>query len=420
MDGTQFNTIAKLFASRRFSRRMALCLSGAGLATTAFAGAGRPAGAQSISATPGVGTGVPTSETPFPAEIQLALTNIVATSLAQTATPAALVGIWYPGKGTWLHAAGIGDLTTALPIHVDDHWRIASNTKTFTATVVLQLVDEGKLSVDDKLEQFVPGIPNGREITLRQVLGMRAGIFDYVADKTFAANYDRDPLLPFTPDQGIEIIKRHPPDFAPGATMHYSNSNYLLLGMIIEQVTGQSVGDAITKRIIQPLGLSQTSYPTTPEMPAPYAHGYEAVAVGDRLRDVTRSNPAVPGAAGAMISTLADLRIWVKALADGALLSPAVQRERLTWSRIPGAALDLRYGLGILDVNGLIGHNGGIAGYSSWMVHAPEENATVIMVTTRASEEGGSADPIFIEIVRLLFPHRFPPSPATPVATPVS
>lgn len=416
MDHAMFERTPKLFAERRLSRRAAVCAGGVGL----FALAGVSRGTPAVAAQTGTPVTSDSDLGSFPPEIELALTNIVATSLAQTATPGAIVGIWYPGKGTWLQAAGIGDLTTAAPVTVDDHWRIASNTKTFTATVVLQLVDEGKLSLDDHLEQFIPGIPNGSQITLRQVLGMTAGIFDYVADKTFAADYDRDPLLPFTPEQGIAIIKRHPPDFAPGAKVQYSNSNYLLLGLIIEKVTGQRVGEAITERIIHPLRLNRTSYPTTPEMPTPYTHGYEAVAVGDPLRDMTRSNPAVPGAAGAMISTMRDLRTWVKALADGTLLSPATQRARLTWNRIPGAVLDLRYGLGILDINGLIGHNGGIAGYSSWMVHAPEEDASVIVVTTRATEVGGTADPIFIEIVRLLFPHRFPATSATPAATPTS
>lgn len=400
----------------RLTRRAALQAGAVSLVTTALAAHGLSFSADAQDASPAATAGSPSpaGDAAFPPEQQLAMEAIVATSMAQTSTPGALVGVWYPGRGTWLHDAGIGDLTTAAPVTIDDHIRIASITKTFTATVVLQLVDEGKLGLDDHLEQFVPGIPNGDRITLRQVLGMTAGIFDYVADPEFAAAYDRDPLLPFSPSQAVGIIRRHAPDFPPGAQVQYSNSNYMLLGSIIEQVTGQAAGAVITDRIITPLGLTSTSFPTTPEMPSPYTHGYEAAAVDDALRDVTRSNPDVPWTAGAIISTLADLRTWAKALADGTLLSPATQRERLTWGVIPGEVLDVRYGLGILEVNGLIGHNGGIAGYSSWMVHAPEEDATVVVVTNRGGSEGGTSDPIFLNLARLLFPERFPALAATP------
>ena len=110
------------------------------------------------------------------------------------------------------------------------------------------------------------------------------------------------------------------------------------------------------------------------------------------------------------------MRTWAEALATGTLLSPATQRERLAWTPIPTPFFDLRYGLGIMEINGLVGHNGGIVGYSSWMLHAPAEGATLVVVTNRSATEGGTADPIFYGVVRLLFPDRFPPlpAPATP------
>ena len=399
------------------SRRQLMRLSGVGLATVAMAKTDWAAqSAVNQSAVPATA-----DDSPFPAETQLALTTIVETSLAQTQTPGALVGVWYPGRGTWVHAAGISDLSTAAPVTVADHVRIASITKTFTATVVLQLVDEGKLSLDDHLEQFVPGIPNGDQITLRQVLGMTAGIYDFVADPTFAEAYERDPVLPFTPQQAVDIIRAHEPNFPPGAEVRYSNSNYILLGLIIEQITGQSPGAAITERIITPLGLANTSVPTTPDLPEPYTHGYLGTSLDQPLRDVTRSNPAVPWTSGDMISTLGDLRIWSEALASGTLLSAATQRERLTWSQIATPSFNLGYGLGVMEVNGLIGHNGGIFGYSSWMLHAPAEGMTLVVVTNRAATEGGTADPIFYGIVQLLLPDRFPPVAATPeVGTPAA
>ena len=402
-------------AAAMLSRRRALAAGGLGLA----AGIGHRAALTSLAqeATP-----MPTNGDAFPPDIQLQLEASVDAALADTDTPGALVGIWYPGWGTWMKAAGIGNLETAAPMSLDDHFRIASITKTFTVTVVLQLVEDGLLSLDDSLEQFITGIPNGDEITLRQVLGMTAGIYSYIYDPIIAVDYVADPLLPFTPEQVVDIVRAHgEADFAPGAEVRYSDTNYVLLGLIIEQVTGRSVAAEITDRIIVPLGLTGTSYPDTPEMPTPFARGYMAEQPGETLRDVTRSNPAVPSAAGAMLSTVTDLKIWSEALATGALLSPEMQAERLDFRSFPQAAAG--YGLGVLEFFGFIGHNGGIFGYSLWMVYEPETESTIVVVTNRAATEGGTADPIFTGIVRLLFPGRLPdasPPAATPAATPTS
>jgi D-alanyl-D-alanine carboxypeptidase len=340
---------------------------------------------------------------PFPPDTQAALQRIVDQHLAETGAPGAVVGVWVPGRGTWVHAQGTGNLATGAPIRVDDEVRIASITKTFVATVILQLVDEGQIRLDDRLEQYVPGVPNGDRITIRQVLGMTAGIFNYTEDPAFLADYQANPLMPFSLQDVLAITRRHPPDFAPGEGFHYSDTNYFLLGQVIEQLTGQRVGEAIDQRVIRPLRLTSTSFPTAPEMPEPYAHGYEAEPGSDAPRDVTRTNPTVAWTAGAMISNLDDLRLWARALATGALLSPAAQRERLQWTAVPGGeALDMRYGIA-----GFVGHNGGIPGYSSIAVHLPEANATIVVLVNKAGLEGGQADGICLDIARLLFPERF-------------
>jgi D-alanyl-D-alanine carboxypeptidase len=397
--------------TRRRLLRAASAAAIASAAATASAGAGRAA--MAAQATP---TAAPA---PLPVETQLALEAIVDGALADTFTPGALVGVWLPGGGAWLKAAGVGDLATGAPVSLDDHVRIASITKTFVATVVLQLVDEGQLNLDDTLEGFVPGIANGDAITLRQVLGMTAGIRDYVTDPRIAIDYAADPLLPFSPEEAVQIMRRGTPNFAPGDGVQYSNSNYILLGLIVEQVTGNSIEQEIEERIITPLGLSGTSFPTSPEMPAPFMHGYAGAALGDPLVDASRSNPALPWASGAMISTLRDMRTWGEALATGSLLSPETQRQQLEFTPFPNAApgQEVGYGLGILSFNGLLGHNGGIVGYSLWLVHDPDTGATVAVVTNRATIDGGTADPIFGGIVSLLFPERFPPAPATATPT---
>ena len=389
-------------------RRALLRAGAAALAAPALAGAHDRAATQAGAAA------TPAADAPFPADTRLILEGIADDALAATYTPGALVGAWHPGRGSWRKAAGVGDLATGAPVTLDDHVRIASNTKTFVGLVTLQLVDEGAIGLDDPLERYVPGVANGDAITIRQVLGMSAGIHSYVDDPRIAVDYAADPLLPFTPDDALAIVRAAAPDFAPGERVQYSDSNYILLGFVVEGVTGRTLAEEIAARVIRPLGLAHTSFPDTVDMPTPYLHGYAAGAPGDPLIDASRSNPDVAWAAGAMVSTLADLRVYVEALATGALLSPrtfAAQTEFGSLASRPG--MDVGYGLGLLSYNGLLGHNGGIVGYSSWMLHEPESGATLVVVTNRSGIDGGTADPIFAGIVRLLFPDRFPPIPQT-------
>lgn len=365
----------------------------------------------------------------FTAEEQLRFIEIVERGLATSVSPSALVGIW-SGERTWTHAAGIGDLRTGVQPSTDDHWRIASNTKTFVATVVLQLVDEGVLTLDDTLEPLIAGVPNGDRITIRQLLGMTAGIYDYVRDTPIAVDYPIDPNLAFLPEDALAAIRASTPDFAPGEKLAYCNSNYVLLGYIVELVTGKPIEEEIQTRLLDPLGLTQTSFPRTSAMPEPFAHGYnDRTAGGGALIDASISNPDVGWAAGAMISTLDDLHTWVTAMTDGSLLSPATQAERLTFEAISEHPVSMGYGLGILHIGGMQGHNGGIVGYSSWMVRDPETDTTIVLVSMRGGEKGGSGDPIFYDLAHELFPDRIPTydqleaartatGAATPVATP--
>jgi D-alanyl-D-alanine carboxypeptidase len=397
--------------NRELSRRRLLQASAGGALATGLAAVSLPAAAQDATPIPqDVVEG-------FSPEMQLALHQIVERNLAVTQAPGALVGIWYPGQGEWLHAAGIADLETAAPVTLGDHVRIASNTKTFVATVVLQLVDEGLIGLDDPIENYVPGIPNGTTITVRQVLGMTAGIADYVTVPEIAAEYQANPLIALSPEEILTWIRESTPDSVPGAETHYSNSNYIILGFLIEAVTGNSPAKEIATRLIAPLGLSGTSFPLTPTMPEPVMHGYFAENLGDPLVDVTRSNPDFPWTAGAMISTLADIHTWVTTLATGStLLSAETLAERNTWNSLgPGAG----YGLGIISLRGFLGHNGGILGYSSWMLHNPDNGFTVVIVVNRANEQGGTADPILRDILQL-FPEVVAAPEVASAATPAA
>jgi D-alanyl-D-alanine carboxypeptidase len=238
-----------------------------------------------------------------------ALTAIAATGRTATATPGLVVGIWVPGKGKFVRAFGTGDLSTNAALRLDDHFRIASNTKTFTATAVLQLVDKGNLRLQDDLEKFIPGIPYGNQITIKELLNMSSGIYDFTTDEELVKKFVDDPLLPgWTPQDVIPVIQGHKPAFAPGTAVAYSDSNYVLLGLIVEKVTGRKLGDVIQTEILDQLGMRETSYPTTPDLPAPFSRGYYPITDA-APREITEINPDFPAGAGAMISTLRDLRI---------------------------------------------------------------------------------------------------------------
>ncbi|WED44601.1 serine hydrolase domain-containing protein [Legionella cardiaca] len=318
------------------------------------------------------------------------LRNITTSYKQQYNIPGVLAGIWIPGQGELVIEDGVADLSTERPISSADHVRIASLTKSFTTTVVLQLIQQGLTTLNTPISNFGFNIQNN-SATLAMLANMRSGIFNYSADPNFLQALVDNFLRKWSPQELVTIANSNNVYFPPNANWHYSNTNTIILGMIIEQLTGNFVGNEISNRIIKPLGLSETSYPTTPNMPIPFVRGY----AGTDREDVTFIDPSFSGAAGGMISTLGDLRIWVKALATGSLLSPLMQQQRvnslLPISFNPCADNDPtrphptcpeydKYGYGMGAINGWIGHTGDYFGYLLLMMHEPHSGATVVII----------------------------------------
>jgi D-alanyl-D-alanine carboxypeptidase len=340
-----------------------------------------------------------------------ALNSIVKKGMTSSGTPGMAVGIWVPGKGTYIHSFGTDNVKAGSAFAVDDHVRIASITKTFTATAILELADRGQLKLSDHLSSFVKGIPYGRQITIRQLLNMTAGVYDFTNDAPFLAQYQANPLLSFSAKNLFAIISRHRRDaHAPGTTVEYSDSNYYLLGLIVQKVTHRTLASIIQTRIIDRLHLRHTSYPTTPRLPTPFSHGYFTETASSPLRDVTLSNPNLGAGAGAMISTLGDVKLWAKALATGTLLTPATQTKRLQTVPLGGVPgkISLRYGLGILKLNGFLGHNGAILGYGSAMFYLPSAHATFVVEGNRNNLSSTVPTDVFVQLADYLFPRQFP------------
>ena len=309
-----------------------------------------------------------------------------------------------------LHAEayGFADRDRRIANTLQTRFRIGSMNKMFTATAILQLVAAGKLSLDAHLSTFVPDIANGDVITVQQLLNMTSGVYSYTEDDTFLTDYFAIPQMPFTPDDALAIVRAHEPDFAPGTDIHYSDSNFVLLELIAEELTGEPFGDTITSQILDKVGLDATSYPITDAMPEPFTHGYLAQPFGGP-RDVTLGNPGVGGGAGAMISTLEDLHKWAVALGTGTLLPRELQRQRLvSKAMVTTPTVKFSYGMGITEVNGFYGHDGGILGYASAMFYLPKERATIVVLANSDNVSAQSALWTFIGIASYLYPKQFP------------
>ncbi|WBQ04836.1 serine hydrolase domain-containing protein [Kribbella sp. CA-293567] len=295
-----------------------------------------------VVAVPGVAN-ASSSAKPAQGELQQRLDQVVAAgsvgALAEVRT----------GDRVWRGTSGAAVLGTTRAVPVDGRYRIGSVTKTFVATVVLQLADERRLRLDDPVEKWLPGVvPNGQNITLRQLLNHTSGLYDYLytipfpPSQAFLANRWRT----WNPEEQIRQALVHPPTSeTPGTTYAYSNTGYLLLGQVIEKVTGKPYAKAIERRIIRPLKLRDTELPgTSPWIRGPHPRGYVPIEYADgvRLVDYTEMNPSVMGAGGEMISTNQDLNKFFAALLAGDLLP----RHLLDEMKTPGTETK-KYGLGL-------------------------------------------------------------------------
>lgn len=305
----------------------------------------------------------------------------------QAGIPGVVVGLWMPGKGSYVRATGVADTATGRPMAADTSVRIGSETKTFTVTALLELVDDGRIALDDPIAKYVRGVPNGHRITLRQLAEMRSGLFPYTSNPDFIHDLESDPERTFTPRETLAYGFKHRNTFAPGAQFQYCNSNLVLLGLVIEKVGGQRLADFIHERVLGPAHLHHTLFPRGAKFPPPHPHGYTDQTPSGEVADSTHWNPSWAWAAGAMISDLHDLRRWAPIVATGELLSRETQRQRL--KTLPTGFPGTSYGLGIFKTNGWIGHNGSIPGYETVTVYLPSKKATlVIMINTDIQYEG--------------------------------
>ncbi|WP_081996924.1 serine hydrolase domain-containing protein [Microbacterium sp. ZOR0019] len=299
---------------------------------------------------------------------------------------------------------GVTEWGGSTPVTIDDHVRIGSNTKTWTGTAILQLVEEGAIALEDPVSKYRPDVPNGDGITIEQLLTMRSGLFNYTATLELNAAMDETPERVWDPEELVRMGLAESPSFEPGKGYAYSNTNTILLGLIAEELEQKPLPEIFQERLFQPLGLIETSMPALSDasMPSPYAHGYmfsnnvdtmdgselsaedrAAVEAGEMLpTDHAADNPSWAWAAGSGISTAPELADWVAALGGGGLLSDGMQQRRI--ESVQPSEGEGAYGWGLAGMGPFYGHIGELPGYNSFMGYDPDTDVTVVVWATLA------------------------------------
>ena len=294
--------------------------------------------------------------------------------------PGMIISITKGDKVIYEKSKGLANIDTKAPMVTDLRFRIGSLTKTFTCTVILQLVDEKKLTLDESIEKYFPNLPNAKNITIRMLGDMTSGLYNYSEAKEFDDSMQAYPKKLWKPEELVEVSVRNGTYFEPGKGWHYSNTNTTLLGMIIEKITGNSLPGEIKSRITDKLGMKNTDFPEVPEIWGSHPEGYgedDGTWVYPLVDVTTKYNPSWGWAAGAMVSTIEDLKIYLKALDEGAMISKELVAERMK----PGLERDgLNYCFGMFILGDMyIGHNGSYPGFHNISVHSPKTGITAII-----------------------------------------
>src|SRR5688572_3193029 len=345
--------------------------------------------------------------------------------------PGAVVILRTP-TGNFTSTYGVTTYRGSVPTSFEQHVRVGSNTKTWTGTVILQLVQEGRLRLDDPVSKYRPDVPNGARITIEQLLAMRSGLFNYTTTRELNQTLDAQPTKAWTQAELLSLAYKHPPTFTPpGSEFNYSNTNTVLLGLIAQQLEGGKPLAAIMRdRLFAPLGMKNTLFPeiASNAIPAPLSRGYmygnnvltmgTPPALPDNMQSAARAGTFAPGdqtdanpswgwAAGAGISTANDLATWVEALVAGKLLNASLQARRLA-SVVPIDPSDSNsasYGWAIAKFGPFYGHTGELPGYNSFMGHDPENRVTLVVWTNLAPTVDGRdpATTIARELIGLVY-----------------
>jgi D-alanyl-D-alanine carboxypeptidase len=340
---------------------------------------------------------------PFDPSLAAELQQILDAIVADGSIPGAVLAVHIPGQEPWSGASGLADRERRLPMQPDTRVRIASISKVFTAVVVLQLVEEGRIALDAPMTTWLPDlVPNGDAITVRQLLNHTTGLYDFVEDRRFINRGYQNPSRIWQPRELVAYAAKFRPAFAPGAAgaWDYSSTNYVILGMIVEQVTGHTLGQEMRSRIFTPLKLENSFFAPEDVVRGQQAHGY--------LHNVDQTNISlsIAFATANIVSTVSDVQRFAQALAGGELLQPATLD--LMYQFVNGKGQynmpELAYGEGIMrnrlavgpgpdgkprpaEASTVVGHIGGFGGFRSAVWTAPASGITIALAMNQAGTD---------------------------------
>lgn len=334
----------------------------------------------------------------MPTDVADQLESAVVDVMNEAGIPGAFVGISVPDLGTWEAVAGTADLDTGDPVEFDFHWPVRSLTKSMVVTRLLQLVDDGTVSLDDTVDQYIEGVPNGETITLRQLADMSAGLANYTATDAFLESFTSDPDQLYTIEDLNEFAFTVEPEFPPGSEYSYSNTNTNVLGQVIEAAGDAPLGDQLAADIFEPLAMGDTEY-LPDALPEPAATGYQS---GPDGYEEPPNNLSGMGPSGAVLSTSDDLFTWAEALGSGALISDTLQSERLVAEPLAEGPVYDAYGLGIGTRLGYWGHTGQGLGFTALAMRDPETGTDIVILANASETEPQPMDGLFAAAVGVL------------------
>jgi len=322
---------------------------------------------------------------------------------------ASIFGVW--NGGDQLVTGAIGEALPEVPATRDLHFRICNVAESMTATLLLQYVDEGRLSLDDPVSKWFPSMPRADRVTLGMLARMTSGIADYVTNAGFEKAYHHNPFRQWQPEQLVKIGTSQPPLFPPGTSWAFSDTNFMLLGEILTKAEGKPLGDQLHEKILDPLGLDDTAMQYTAQVPPPVLHGYDPER-GD-YQDSTFWNPSWAIYTGNMTSDLADLGAWAPALGTGALLSAESHERQVGPGNVGLGPLTSKgyYGMGVGVGSSWIFSNPHCAGYNGILAYYPPQKISVVIFSTPAMgnpDDINDSQSIFVQVAKLLTPDSVP------------
>lgn len=320
--------------------------------------------------------------------------------------PGVVAGVWIPGKKPWKIAEGLGDVANGTPIGLHDSFPIRSVTKSYTVTLILQLARSKEISLDDPIGKYVANLGGLSAVTLAQLAAMESGIKSYSDTECFLSQLQANPEKTWAPRELVDCVPGTLM-WPPASQYDYSNTNTILLGMVVESVTQAPLADTFRERLFAPLGIRNTSYPNDMDIPDPHPKPYLVDTTTGQPEECPVVNLSAFGASGGMVTTLEDFHKWGKALGDGRFVGRRLQKLRKEHSRqaTDGPEYD-RYGLGMGELKGWWGHTGEGLGYQACTFYDPKTGGVICALVNSSQSGHNAATEVFKALADVVHPPR--------------